>query len=89
MVNGQVPEEVLVKALSSLSPSPSPSPPPRTPPTKSGGALYGLDFTGDGVGARDAGPPQGLGLRVSGCQEERERETRRERAETQTLRPRT
>jgi len=38
-------EEVGVKLVS--SPSPSPSPP--TPPTKPGGALYGLAFTGDAV----------------------------------------
>ena len=42
-VKGQVLEaEGVVKAVSSLSPPP----PPRTPPTKPGGALYGLDFRG-------------------------------------------
>jgi hypothetical protein len=47
-VKGQLMEEELVKVLS------SPSPPTRTPTTKPCRALYGLDFTGDGGGVRDA-----------------------------------
>jgi hypothetical protein len=43
-------EEVVVKLVSSLSLSPPPSPRTPTPPTKPGGALYGLDFTGAGTG---------------------------------------
>ena len=39
-------QEGVVQAFSPLSPSPPP--PPRTPTTKPGGALYGLDFTGVG-----------------------------------------
>ena len=37
-------QEGVLKAGKS-SPSLSPPPPPRTPPTKPGGALYGLAFT--------------------------------------------
>ena len=43
-VKGQVMGEAVVKALSSLFPSPS----TRTPTTKPGRALYGLDFTVSG-----------------------------------------